>query len=197
MDYHSPINVTGYLPEGTFWYYFYSGQVIPGSSEMQTFPIADNEQGVFVREGAIIPTLNFEQGRMSLLSAWGDPINLLIYPYQGGGSILYDTAVGEMYYDDGESNNFENGEYTWVKFNWSGGLVITKTAPDSAVYPKASGKYINKVQVFNQGICPIRVRNAYISDLPGQAETTIEHICNHEEKSVTLHNFWIPLDSGL
>ena len=134
---------------------------------------------------------------MSLLSAWGDPLNILIYPYQGGGSILYDTAEGEMYYDDGESNNFENGEYTWVKFNWSGALTITKTVPDTASYPKASGKYINKVQIFNQGICPIRVRNAYISNMPGQADTHIEHICNAEERSVTLHNFWIPLDSGL
>jgi alpha-glucosidase (family GH31 glycosyl hydrolase) len=68
---------------------------------------------------------------MSLLEAWDDPINLLIYPYVGGGSILFDTASGEMYLDDGESNNYQNGEYTWLRFDWSGALVVTKTVPDN------------------------------------------------------------------
>jgi hypothetical protein len=43
-------------------------------------PIAQNEQGVWIKEGSIIPLLNFEQGRMSLLEAINDPVNLLIYP---------------------------------------------------------------------------------------------------------------------
>jgi alpha-glucosidase (family GH31 glycosyl hydrolase) len=79
---------------------------------MQTVPIADNEQGVFIREGAIIPLLNYKQGRMSLLEAWEDPIELLIYPYVGGGSILFDTAAGELYLDDGESNDYLNGAFS-------------------------------------------------------------------------------------
>lgn len=164
---------------------------------MQTVPIADNEQGVFIREGAIIPILNFERGRMSLLDAWNDPVNLLIYPYVGGGSILFDTAAGEMYFDDGESNNYLKNEYTWLKFNWSGGLTVTKTVPDNVGYAKASGKFINKAQIFHVRICPIAVRNTYVSNMQGQSVTNIDHICNLEEGSVTLHNFYIPLDSGL
>lgn len=197
IDYHTQQNTPGYLPNGTYWYYFYSGQVIPGEDIMQTFPIADNEQGVFVREGAIIPTLNFEKDRMSLLSAWQDPLNILIYPYVGGGSILYDTAEGDMYFDDGETNEYENGVYTWLKFNWSGALTVTKIVPDNINYTKASGKYINRAQIMNVSFCPVRVRNTYISEMPGQPETVINHICNTEENTVTLDNFFIPLDSGL
>ena len=120
----------------------------------------------------------------------------MIYPYQGGGSILYDTAEGEMYFDDGETNDFENGVYTWVKFNWSGALTITKTV-DNASFAKASGKYINKAMIFNVSVCPVKVVNSYISNMPGQSEVIIPHICNPEESSVTVHNFYIPLDSGL
>jgi len=56
-----------YLPVGVNWYFYWSGQPVAGQATMQTVPIAQNEQGVWIKEGSIIPLLNFEQGRMSLL----------------------------------------------------------------------------------------------------------------------------------
>ena len=94
---------------------------------------------------------------MSLLEAWDDPIHLLIYPYVGGGSILFDTASGDMYLDDGESNNYLNNEYSWVYFSWSGALTVTRMAPNNALYAKASGKFINKATVYNVGFPPVKV----------------------------------------
>lgn len=78
--FHTPIDTPVYLPNGVNWYYYWSGQPVAGSATMQTAPIADNEEGVWIREGSIIPLLNFKQGRMSLLEAINDPVNLLVYP---------------------------------------------------------------------------------------------------------------------
>jgi alpha-glucosidase (family GH31 glycosyl hydrolase) len=161
---------------------------------MQTIPIADNEQGVFIREGAIIPLLNYEPGRMSLLEAWDDPIHLLIYPYVGGGSIYFDTASGDMYLDDGESNNYLNKEYSWVYFSWSGALTATRIAPNNASYAKASGKFINKATVYNVRTPPTKVKNTYVSNMAGQNETFMDFIYNEEASTVTVHNFFIPID---
>lgn len=139
--FHTPIDVSVYLPEGTNWYYFWSGQPVPGEPYAVTVPVADNEQAIFIREGSIIPLLNFESGRMSLLEAIDDPINLLVYPH-----VASQDAAGDLYLDDGESNAYLTKERTEVKFDWNGAqLSVTKTLTDDNMYAKASGKYINKV----------------------------------------------------
>jgi hypothetical protein len=156
-------------------------------------PIADNEQGVFIREGSIIPLLNFERHRMSLLQAIDDPVNLLIYP-----DLSTDTASGDLYLDDGETNNYLQHERTQVQFGWDGNkATVMKTLTDDNTYAKASGKFINKAQIFNMDTVPLRVRNSYISDMSGQNEVNIPFIYNEEEQSLTLHNFFIPVDSAL
>lgn len=80
IAFHQAVQVPVYLPQSTNWYYFFSGQLIKGQPTEIKVPVADNEQGIFIREGSIIPLLNFEDGRMSLLEAIDDPINLLVYP---------------------------------------------------------------------------------------------------------------------
>ena len=72
-----------------------------------------------------------------------------------------------------------------------------KTLTDDNTYAKASGKFINKAQIFNMDTVPLRVRNSYISDMSGQNEVNIPFIYNEEEQSLTLHNFFIPVDSAL
>lgn len=137
--------------------------------------------------------LNFEQGRMSLLEAINDPVNLMIYP-----NITSNAASGQLYLDDGETNNYLTGEYTYVQFNWDGAaLIVTKTVPDNVGFSRASGKFINKAQIFNISAPPLKVRNAWVSDMSGQIESYIDFIFSEEESSLTLHNFFIPVDSGL
>jgi alpha-glucosidase (family GH31 glycosyl hydrolase) len=92
--YHTSVDVPVYLPVGTNWYYFWSGQPVPGEATTVTVPTADTEEAVFIREGSIIPLLNFELGRMSLLEAIDDPINLLVYPH-----VVDQDATGDLYLD--------------------------------------------------------------------------------------------------
>ena len=64
------------------------------------------------------------------------------------------------------------------------------------MYAKASGKYINKVQIFNVTE-PVYVRNSYIEDMPNQNPLNITFTYNNEERSLTLKDFLIPVDSAL
>lgn len=104
-----------YLPVGTNWYYFWSGQPVAGEAVTVTVPVADTEEAIFIREGSIIPLLNFEMGRMSLLEAIDDPVNLLIYP-----DVLGQDATGDLHLDEGETNQYLQKERTEVRFDWNG-----------------------------------------------------------------------------
>ena len=108
------------------------------------------------------------------------------------------TARGDLYLDDGENNNYLMNERTQVQFDWANSqLTVMKTLTDDNQYPKASGKFINKAQIFNVAAAPDHVRNSYVSDMDGQIETNIDFIYNDEEQSLTLHNFFIPVDSAV
>ena len=196
IDFHTPVNTTVYLPIGVNWYYYWSGQPIAGQNETITVPVADNEQGVWIREGSIIPLLNFERNRTSLLDAIDDPVNLLIYP-----NLTSLEATGDLYLDDGETNKYlTNKEAIEVSFNWTtvvnatSTLTITKTLTDDYQYPRASGKFINKAQIFAQAMPPVKVVNSFTSNLLNQDEVEIQFIYNEEEQTITLHDFLIPVD---
>ena len=164
ITYHTSVDVSVYLPVGTNWYYFWSGQPVPGEETPVTVPAADTEETVFIREGSIIPLLNFEMGRMSLLEAIDDPINLLVYPH-----VVDQDATGDLYLDEGENNSYLQKERTEVRFDWNGAsLSVTKTLTDDNMYAKASGKYINKAQIFGIATTPVSVRNSFVSDQPNQ-----------------------------
>jgi alpha-glucosidase len=66
-DLHAPVATSVYLPEASNWFYYYSGKLVEGSSKMQSMLIPELEQGVWVKEGSIIPLLDFEPSRGSLL----------------------------------------------------------------------------------------------------------------------------------
>ena len=187
-----------YLPVGVNWYYFYSGMMIAGSNTTMTIPIADNEQGVFVKEGSIIPLLNYERNRMSLLEAIDDPVTLLIYQDSSH------KATGDLYLDDGQTNNYKLNERTQVQFSWKKNLLnnsytlsVTKTLSDDNMYAKASGKFLNKVQLFNMDAPPDHVVNRYQTDMTTQSLLWMDWVYNDSEKSLTILDFLIPVDSAL
>lgn len=53
---------------------------MPTSADPQTIYLGDEEQGIFVKGGSILPILNFDLDRMSILEAIYDPLRLEIYP---------------------------------------------------------------------------------------------------------------------
>ena len=130
---------------------------------------------------------------MALLEAINDPVNLLVYP-----DLALGTASGSLYLDDGMTNAYLENERTQVQYDWDGTkMTVTKTLTDDNSYAKASGKFINKAQIFNIKQEPISVRNSYISDMGSQNEVDIAFVWNIEESSLTLRDFYIPVDSGL
>ena len=53
---------------------------MPNSNTTQYILIGDDEFGTFVKAGQILPILNYELGRMSILQAIDDPIRIEVYP---------------------------------------------------------------------------------------------------------------------
>lgn len=76
-------------------------------------------------------------------------------------------------------------------------LTVTKVLDDTCNYPKASGNFINQVQIYNVDAEPQMVTNSWASNMQNQSRVDIEWIWNPEERSLTLKNFLIPVDSGL
>jgi alpha-glucosidase (family GH31 glycosyl hydrolase) len=73
-------NISVYLPPASDWYFYNNKEMISGSSTTQHVVVGDDEFGTFVRAGAILPILNYEAGRMSILHAINDPLRIEVYP---------------------------------------------------------------------------------------------------------------------
>lgn len=117
----------------------------------------------------------------------------MVYP-----NIVSGLADGTLYMDDGQTHKYLEGEQLYLAFNWNGSsLTITKTCTDAYNYPKASGIFINKAQIFNITAEPIKVKNTYMNNLLNQNPVDIDFMWNSEEASLTIHDFLIPVDAGL
>jgi alpha-glucosidase (family GH31 glycosyl hydrolase) len=62
--------------------------------------------------------LNYELGRMSILQAIDDPIRLEVYPDASN------MASGNLYLDDGMSNQYKSGAQTYVTYTFNGTALI-------------------------------------------------------------------------
>ena len=69
-----------YLPPTEDWYFYDNRQIMPSSYDSQTLYLGDLQQGIFVMGGSILPILNYNWDRMSILDAIYDPIKLEIFP---------------------------------------------------------------------------------------------------------------------
>jgi alpha-glucosidase (family GH31 glycosyl hydrolase) len=89
------------IPNGK-WYDFYSGAYVGEVEVIKITPGLDKIP-VFVKDGGIIPLM--KTGLHAPIA--GQKIDLFIQHYQTktGSYFLYD--------DDGETNNYEEGEYSW------------------------------------------------------------------------------------
>ena len=89
------------LPKGD-WYDFYTGEFVGNGEKIEVTPGLDRIP-VFVKDGGIIPMM---EPRLHAPAA-GEKVNLEIRHYgkADGNYRLYD--------DDGETFNYENGDYSW------------------------------------------------------------------------------------
>lgn len=101
----APVSV--YLPEGTKWYDFWTGECLEGGRELMR-PCPISEMPVYVRAGSILPWGPDVQ--YSSEKPW-DSLEMRVYPGADGRFVLYE--------DRGDGYDYERGKYTQIEFEWN------------------------------------------------------------------------------
>lgn len=107
VDFTEPKQIELYLPEGTGWWDFFSGEhhnggkTINMSTTLATIPL-------FARDGAIIPLGPDVQYASE--KPWDD-LEIRVFPGADGTFTLYE--------DEGDNYNYESGAYTEIPMTWN------------------------------------------------------------------------------
>lgn len=96
-----------YLPAGTSWYNFHTGEKVEGGQYIQVKTHLDTIP-VFVREGSVIP---MAEGLSYADEIAEKDIHLVIYPGK--------DAEFELYEDEGDNYNYEQGKCSRIPLFWS------------------------------------------------------------------------------
>lgn len=96
-----------YLPQGTHWTDFWTGQTVKGGQTI-TAPAPIETLPLYVRAGSIVPLGPFVQYASEKPSA---PIELRVYRGANGAFTLYD--------DEGENYHYEKGLYATIPITWN------------------------------------------------------------------------------
>lgn len=184
-----------YLPPTSQWYDIYSKLEIETHEDIHIMHVADAQQGTYVRGGAILPVLNFDTGRDSLLHAIDDPVRLEIYSDTMG---EHPYATGHLYLDDGENHNNRHHERTQVRYDYDGSFIrVTKSIGDENLYSKAATKLIDQVMIFGVEQAPKHVLNRFAMQANGQGNVEVDHVYVESTKMVHITHLRIPVDEGL
>lgn len=115
-----------YFPEGV-WYDFFTNRRYRGDRTLTVYRAAD-EMPVFVKEGGIVP-----MAKLTHVNDTENPKNMRVKVFMGKNGSF------DLYEDDGESLNFENGAYAVTKMSIFAGekpeFVISKPEGDLSVIP--------------------------------------------------------------
>jgi len=96
-----------YLPAGSRWYNFWTGETTDGGKEITTDAPIDILP-LFVKAGSIIPMGPFLQ---YALEKPADPLEIRVYRGNNGSFVLYE--------DEGDNYNYEHGIYATIPFEWN------------------------------------------------------------------------------
>jgi alpha-D-xyloside xylohydrolase len=96
-----------YLPESTGWYDFWTGDYYKGGQTIETNAPLD-QIPLFVKSGSILPMGKFLQYSGEKLT---DTLEVRIY---AGADVYFN-----LYEDEGDNYNYENGSYTIIPFIWN------------------------------------------------------------------------------
>lgn len=94
-----------YLPEGK-WYDFWTNEKFTGNREI-TRKVDLATLPIYIRAGSIIP---IDPVRQYTSQEVDDPVTFQIYPGEDG--------VYRWYRDDGESQQYIDGNYSWTRLSW-------------------------------------------------------------------------------
>ena len=96
-----------YLPAGTSWTDFWTGQTLQGGQTV-TAPALIDRMPLYVRAGSILPLGPYLQ---YVAEKPADPIELRVYRGANGALTLYE--------DEGDNTNYERGLYATIPIGWN------------------------------------------------------------------------------
>jgi alpha-D-xyloside xylohydrolase len=107
VDWAQKHSYEAYLPAGSAWYDFWTGQRYDGGQTVKTTVPLDHSP-LYVRAGSILPLgpdVHYASER-----PWDD-LELIVYPGADGTFTLYE--------DEGDGFNYERGLYTEIPITWN------------------------------------------------------------------------------
>lgn len=105
-DFSSTKNISVYLPQGSKWFDFWTGQVYDGGQSIsKAVPI--DIIPLYVKAGSIVPW--GAKVQYATQKRW-DNLEIRIYPGANGEFVLYE--------DENDNYNYEQGKYTTITFKW-------------------------------------------------------------------------------
>ena len=106
VDWSAPKTAVKYLPKGTLWYDFWTGQSYRGGQTL-TLQTSLNHVPMFVRAGSILPLA--PEMQYAAEKPW-DHLEIRLYPGADGDFTLYE--------DEGDGYRYEQGVCTTIQFHW-------------------------------------------------------------------------------
>jgi len=122
-----------YLPESTDWFDFWTGKRIKGGQTIKTEAPLDKIP-LFIKAGSIVP-----MGPIVQYSGEKSADTLEIRVYKGA------DAQFDLYEDEGDNYNYENGKYTIISFNWNEKAQTLSIGNKQGNYPGSLRKRIFNV----------------------------------------------------
>ena len=123
VDFTATKTATKYLPKGAEWYDFWTCKRYQGGQNVEIQTSLDRVP-MFVRAGSIMP-LGPEMEYVGE-KAW-DNLEMRVYPGANGTFVLYE--------DEGDSYNYEKGQYTTIIFDWNDKSSILTIGARRGSYP--------------------------------------------------------------
>ena len=112
-----------YLPAGSDWYDYWTGQRLKGGQTVTT-TIPLGHSPLYVRAGSILPIGPDVQ--YAAEKAWDD-LELIVYPGA--------NATFTLYEDEGDNYNYERGQYTEIPITWNDRSRTLTLSARSGSYP--------------------------------------------------------------
>ena len=106
VDWSAPKTAVKYLPKGTLWYDFWTGQSYRGGQTL-TLQTSLDHVPMFVRAGSILPLA--PEMQYAAEKPW-DHLEIRLYPGADGDFTLYE--------DEGDGYRYEQGVCTTIQFHW-------------------------------------------------------------------------------
>jgi alpha-D-xyloside xylohydrolase len=145
-----------YLPKSAVWYDFWTGKRFNGGQTIKTAAPLDKIP-LFVKAGSIIP-----MGKFIQYAGQKPPDTLEIRVYKGAAGRF------ELYEDEGDSYNYELGNYTVIPFKWDEKRHTLTIGEKQGYYPGSLTRRILNVIFVNE--------SEGLGIVPGEAKKKVVYI---------------------